>query len=232
MEKNIVGAKLQKDGVTYAIQTYIPSGILRPEDLERIGQIGKKFSIPMIKITSGQRILLIGVEEKDIGSIREALGDLGSGMIIPGVRYVQSCPGISYCKNGTQDSLALASSLSTQYQGKKFPGKIKMGISGCPRCCGESRVRDIGIMGSNSGWTVYFGGNSGYRCRVGDLVASGLQTEKAIALVERLLGWYEAEAKEKERTARFMERLESDPKFQEEFSLIKNEFGKPDSDIR
>lgn len=145
-------------------------------------------------------------------------------MILPGVRYVQSCPGNTFCKNGTQDSLSLAKTISDKYQGKKFPSKLKIGISGCPRCCGESKVRDIGIMGSTKGWTVYFGGNSGYRCRVGDLVASSLQTEKAIELVERLLSWFESGAKEKERAARYMERAESDEKMKEEFSRIKNEY--------
>lgn len=232
METNTHGAKLQKDGITYAIQTTIPAGIIRPEDLERIAHIGRKFSIPMIKLTSGQRFLLIGVQEKDIGSIREELGSLGSGMFLPGVRYVQSCPGSSYCKNGTQDSLALALSISTRYQGVKFPAKLKIGISGCPRCCGESKVRDIGIMGSPKGWTVYFGGNSGNRCRVGDMVASCLHTDKALELVDRLLEWFKAETTEKERTARFMDRIQSDEKLLAEFSKIKSEFEIPTCDIK
>ncbi|MFH0966335.1 MAG: NAD(P)/FAD-dependent oxidoreductase [Methanobacteriota archaeon] len=231
MENTINGAKIQNDGVTYAIQTTIPAGIVTPEDLERIARIGRKFSIPMIKMTSGQRFLLIGVQEKNIRSIREELGTLGSGMILPGVRYVQSCPGSTYCKNGTQDSLSLALSLSNRFQGRKFPAKLKIGVSGCPRCCGESKVRDIGIMGSQKGWTVYFGGNSGNRCRVGDMVASCLQTERVLELVDRLLVWFKSEAGEKETAARFMERMESEPKLQEEFSKIKSEFAAPTCDL-
>lgn len=113
-------------------------------------------------MTSGQQFLLVGVREQDIAQVRKELGDLGSASITPGVRYVHSCPGIAYCKNGMQDSISLAREISDNYAGEEFPGKIKIGISGCPRCCGESRVRDIDIMGSAKGWTVFFGGHSGF----------------------------------------------------------------------
>lgn len=88
-----------------------------------------------------------------------------------------------------------------------FPGKIKIGISGCPRCCGESHTRDIGLIGTNKGWTVIFGGNGGTRPRIGDVIAKNLSREEALDLVQRLLEYYQIHAKGKERTARFMERI-------------------------
>jgi NAD(P)H-nitrite reductase large subunit len=207
MTDTTYGAKLQRDGKTYAIQTRIPAGVVTPEELETIARVAKEFRIPLIKITSGQRFLLVGVQEQDIAPIRKELGDLGSASITPGVRYVQSCPGISFCKNGTQDSLGLAKEISDEYAGKEFPGKIKVGVSGCPRCCGESRVRDIGIMGSAKGWTVFFGGHSGFNARQGEQVAAGLNSEEVRALVRKLLGYYKTHAQPKERSSRFLERV-------------------------
>ena len=87
------------------------------------------------------------------------------------------------------------------------PTKIKIGISGCPRCCGESRVRDIGIMGSAKGWTVYFGGHSGFKSRQGEQVATGLTSEQALACVRSLLSYYKAHAEPKERSSKFIERV-------------------------
>ena len=69
------------------------AGVVTPEDLETIARVGKEFQIPVIKITSGQRLLLIGVQEQDIAAVRKGLGGLGAASITPGVRYVQSCPG-------------------------------------------------------------------------------------------------------------------------------------------
>ncbi|MDO9326776.1 MAG: NAD(P)/FAD-dependent oxidoreductase [Methanoregula sp.] len=209
MTDTTYGAKIQKDAKTYAIQTRIPSGIVSPQDLERIAGVARKYKIPLIKITSGQRFLLVGVEETDIAAVRAELGDLGTGSISPGVRYVQSCPGNAYCKNGTQDSRDLAREISDEYNGKEFPAKIKIGISGCPRCCGESKVRDIGIMGTSKGWTIFFGGHSGFKVRTGELVATNLTTDEARELVRSLLTYYGAHAQPKERTSRFLERVGS-----------------------
>jgi NAD(P)H-nitrite reductase large subunit len=206
MTDSTYGAKLQRDG-TYAIQTRIPAGVVTPEDLGTIARVAKTFKIPLIKITSGQRFLLVGVQERDIADVRKELGPLGTASITPGVRYVQSCPGISYCKNGTQDSIGLAREISDAYAGREFPGKIKIGVSGCPRCCGESRVRDIGIMGSAKGWTVFFGGHSGFNARQGEQVATGLTGDEAKERVRILLDYYEAHAQPKERTSRFLDRV-------------------------
>jgi NAD(P)H-nitrite reductase large subunit len=206
MADNTYGAKLQRDKKTYAIQTRIPAGVVSPDDLETIARVAKKYAIPLVKITSGQRFLLVGVMEKDIANVRKDLGPLGTASITPGVRYVQSCPGISYCKNGTQDSLSLAKDISDEYAGIEFPAKIKIGVSGCLRCCGESRVRDIGIMGTAKGWTVSFGGNSGFKSRIGEQIATGLTSEEARDCVRQLLTHFKAHAEPKERTSRFLER--------------------------
>jgi NAD(P)H-nitrite reductase large subunit len=201
------GAKLQRNGTTYAIQTRIPAGVVTPENLETIAKVAKKYHIPLVKITSGQRFLLVGVQERDIANVRRELGNLGMASITPGVRYVQSCPGISYCKNGTQDSITLAREISDEYAGKEFPAKIKIGVSGCPRCCGESRVRDIGIMGTAKGWTVFFGGHSGFKSRQGEQVATGLTSEEVRNLIRALLNHYKTHAEPKERSSRFLERV-------------------------
>jgi len=97
--------------------------------------------------------------------------------------------------------------ISDEYAGKEFPAKIKIGISGCPRCCGESRVRDIGIMGSAKGWTLFFGGHSGFNSRQGEQVANGLSSDEVRDLLRRLLAYYQCHARPKERTSRFLERV-------------------------
>ena len=207
MTDTTYGAKLQKDGKTYAVQTRIPAGEVTPEALETLARIARTYHIPLVKITSGQRFLLVGVKEEDIAAVRKDLKNLGTASITPGVRYVQSCPGNAYCKNGTQDSLALAKQLSADFAGQEFPAKIKIGVSGCPRCCGESKVRDIGVMGSAKGWTVFFGGHSAFHVKEGTEVASVLSADEVRDLVGRLLAYYRTKGKTKERTSRFIERV-------------------------
>jgi NAD(P)H-nitrite reductase large subunit len=88
-----------------------------------------------------------------------------------------------------------------------LPAKVKAGVSGCSMCCSESFVRDIGLMGKKHGWTVVFGGNAGRRVRMGDVLAQDVDDDEALRVVGRSLEIYAQQAKPKERTARFVERV-------------------------
>jgi NAD(P)H-nitrite reductase large subunit len=161
----------------------------------------------MLKVTSGQRIALVGLQPGDVQKAIDDLGPLAKPETAPCVKFVQSCLGTDWCRYGNQDSIGLAKSVDELFRNQTFPAKIKIGISGCPRCCGESHTRDIGILGTNRGWTVLFGGNGGRTPRFGDIIARDLTTGEVPDCVQRLAEYYREHAKPYERTARFMERI-------------------------
>jgi len=210
MAETTSGAILQRDGRTYAVTTRIPAGIVTPDDLEKIARAGRKYKIPLLKITSGQRITLAGIEPADVAKVIADLGSLAKPESAPCVKFVQACLGTDMCRFGNQDSLGLARGIENIFMNQTFPAKIKIGISGCPRCCGESHTRDIGIMGNNRGWTVLFGGNGGTKPRFGDVIARNLSDIDAQDCVQRLAEYYRDHANAHERTARFMERIGPD----------------------
>lgn len=214
------GAILQRDGRTYAVVTRIPAGMVAPDDLEKIARIGRKYRIPILKITSGQRIALIGIEPDNVQNVIHELGPLAKPETAPCVKFVQACLGTDMCRYGNQDSIGLARALDGQFKEQAFPAKIKIGVSGCPRCCGESHTRDIGIMGTNKGWTVFFGGNAGTRPRFADLIARDLLATEALDCAQRLADYYRSRAKPHERTARFMERVGIDTLKSELLTLL------------
>jgi len=198
---------LQRDGKTRGIVTRIPAGMVTPGDLETIAGVVRKYRIPVLKITSGQRFLLAGIPPEEVSSVIRELGSLAQPETAPCVKFVQACPGTDCCKYANQDAVALARAADAHFRHKHFPAKVKIGISGCPRCCGESHTRDIGIMGTNKGWTVLFGGNGGTRPRFGDVIATALSATEALDCTERLMEYYRQHAKPHERTARFVERI-------------------------
>ena len=201
------GAILQRDGETFGIVTRVPGGIVTPEALENLATVARNYHVPMVKLTSGQRFMMIGIPKKDHAAVYRDLGSLGERETAPCVKYVQTCLGTDFCKYGVQDSVALGLELEKRYHRVAFPAKLKFGVSGCLRCCGESYVRDIGVIGTQRGWTVVFGGNSGRRPSPGTVVAEDLSTNDALDLVHRLLEYYQVNASSKERTARFLERI-------------------------
>ena len=121
------------------------------------------------------------------------------------VRTGLSCT--EMCKYGKQDSIGLARIIDEKFKDQIFPAKIKVGVSGCPRCCSESHTRDIGIIATPKGWTILFGGNGGTRPRFGDLIARDLSSDEVVDCAQRLAQYYRSNAKPHERTARFMERI-------------------------
>jgi len=201
------GAFIQRDKVNYAIVPRTPMGMVTPEMLENIARVLKKYEIPIVKITSGQRFALVGIKPELVDEVWSELGmDVGPAVELC-VHYAQSCPGTAVCKFGIQDSLGLAAKLEKMFVGKDMPAKVKFGISGCPLNCGESYVRDFGAFGKKTGWTVIFGGNSGGRPRIGDILSEGLSDDQVIELAVKCFDFYSANAKPKERTARFIDRI-------------------------
>ena len=201
------GAILQRDGETYAIVPRTPVGLVNLETLEAITNVVRKYDIPIVKITSGQRMALVGMKADVIDDIWKDLGtDIGRASELC-VHYAQACPGTAVCKFGVQDSLGMALELEKMYVGIDLPAKVKFGVSGCPFCCGESYVRDVGLIGTKKGWHVIFGGNSGAKARIGDLLAENLDKDAAMDLIKRALEYYKKNGKKRERTARFMNRI-------------------------
>lgn len=201
------GSILQRDKETYAIVPRTPAGILSPDFLEKLAAVVRKYDIPITKITSGHRLALVGLKQDDIEKVWTELGaDVGRASELC-LHYVQACPGNSVCSLGVQDSLGMGFELEKRYLGLETPAKMKLGVSGCPMTCSEGYVRDIGLIGKRSGWVVTFGGNSGGRPRIADVMAEGLTSEEAIALTDKLVEYYRRNGKKRERVARMVDRL-------------------------
>jgi len=201
------GAILQRDKKTYAIVPRTPAGMVSPEILEGIMKVVRQYNIPITKITSGQRLALVGIKKEDISPVWDALQmDVGRAIELC-LHYVQACPGTAVCTYGRQDSLGLGLDIEEFFYDYQLPAKVKIGVSGCPFCCGESYVRDIGIIGKKKGWIVTFGGNSGGRPRIADVLAKDLSKDEVIELMKKCLDYYKNNAKKKERTARFVNRI-------------------------
>jgi NAD(P)H-nitrite reductase large subunit len=207
MLEHPTGAILQRDKETYAIVPRTPVGLLTPDDLEALAGVARKYNIPVIKITSGQRFALVGLKKEDVDSVWQELNmDVGKATELC-LHYVQACPGTAVCKFGVQDSLGLGTEIEAFFTEMELPAKVKIGISGCPFCCGESFVRDIGILGKKNGWTFIVGGSSARRPRIGDILTENLSKKEVIDLTRRTLEYYRDKSKKKQRMARFIDRI-------------------------
>lgn len=177
-------------------------GFITLEEVERLARAMRALDLGEAKLTADQRFLFLGLGEEQALAARKALGAVAA----PRSFSVHACPGSAGCANGLRDTISISRRLEALFSDLPFPAKVKVGVSGCPRCCAESMVRDLGLIGRTNGWTLAFGGNAGITPRSGDVLASGLSDDDALDLARRILHMYLESAPAKTRTARFAER--------------------------
>ena len=185
-------------------------GILTTDYLEELTGIARKHNIPFFKITSAQRLAIVGHTPETAEQIWLELGQKNGPQKPVGIHYIQACPGLKWCKYGRQDSLALGEKIEKIFCNLPLPAKTKVGISGCPLNCCESYIRDIGVFGKKNGWTLVFGGNGGGCPRIADIVAEDLSDDEVISLLGKCLEFYRKNARKMERTGRLMRRIDID----------------------
>ncbi|AEH60463.1 nitrite and sulphite reductase 4Fe-4S region [Methanosalsum zhilinae DSM 4017] len=197
MSKDILekGAILQRDKETYAIAPHIPGGIANPELLHKIADVAEKYNAAAIKLTSAQRMAIVGLREEDLDDAWNDLGMKPGAAIGVCVRSIKICPGTTFCKRGQQDAVGLGLKLDEKYHGMELPGKLKMAVSGCMNSCSEPAIKDIGILGTPKGYNLLLGGSAGIKPRIGEIVAKNMSEDEVLAAVDRIITFYKDHTK-------------------------------------
>jgi nitrite reductase (NADH) large subunit len=202
-----VHANIQRDG-TFSVVPQMKGGVTDSWQLRRIADVADKYAIPMIKLTGGQRIDLLGVRKEDLPLVWADL-DMPSGFAYgKSFRTVKTCVGTDFCRYGLGDSTALGIAIEERYQGLASPAKMKLAVTGCPRNCAEALCKDLGVVAVGDGrWEIYVGGAAGAHIRKGDLLATVDDPETVIKLTGRFLQYYRESANWLERTYKFVPRV-------------------------
>ncbi len=203
-------ANIQKNG-SYSVVPRSPGGEITPEQLILIGEIARDFDL-YTKITGGQRIDMFGARVEQLPEIWRRLveGGMESGQAYgKSLRTVKSCVGSTWCRYGQQDSVNMAVEIEKRYRGLRSPHKIKMAVSGCARECAEAQSKDVGIIATEQGWNLYVCGNGGMSPRHAQLLAGDLDDETLIRYIDRFLMFYIRTADRLQRTAPWLEAMDS-----------------------
>ncbi len=202
-----VHANIQKDG-TFSVVPEMPGGVTTPADLIRIAEVALKYDVPLVKLTGGQRIDLVGIAKADLPGVWKDLGMPSGHAYGKSYRTCKSCIGTDHCRFGLGDSMALATRIERRFRGVDSPAKLKLATAGCPRNCSEAMVKDLGAVAiGGDKWELYVGGAAGAHVRKGDLLCTVAGEDAVIRIGGRFMQFYREHAKWKERTYTFVERL-------------------------
>ena len=202
-----VHANIQKDG-TFSVVPRIYGGVTSPAELRRIAEVAEKYNVPMVKITGGQRLDLLGVKKGDLPNIWRDLGIPSGHAYTKAFRTCKSCVGTDFCRYGVGDSIALSQKIERRFQGIESPHKMKLATAGCPRNCSEAYVKDLGAVAIEGGkWEIYLGGAAGGTVRKGDLLCTVDTHEDVLKYMGRFMQYYREHGKYLERSYHFVERV-------------------------
>jgi nitrite reductase (NADH) large subunit len=199
-------ANIQKDG-TYSVIPRMWGGETNASELRRIADVVDKFKIPTVKVTGGQRIDLLGVKKEDLPAVWQDLGMPSGHAYAKALRTVKTCVGSEWCRFGTQDSTRMGQELERALWRMYAPHKVKIAVSGCPRNCAESGIKDVGVIGVDSGWEIYVGGNGGIKTEVAHFFVKLKTHEEVLEYSGAFLQLYREEGWYLERTVHYIARV-------------------------
>ena len=215
-----VGVTALKDG-TFAIGVAPRAGRVSGARLAAVADIAARFGVREVRLTTLQKLVLLGIAESDVEDVVAALDELDlPARPSPFRRATMACTGIEYCKLAIVETKSRADALATELA-QRLPDwtePIGIHVNGCPNSCARFQVADIGLKGSLvtdedgrtvDGFQVHLGGHLGAESRLGRKLRGHKVTAKELPdYVERLLKTYESERTGGETFAAWASRAE------------------------
>lgn len=87
------------------------------------------------------------------------------------------------------------------------PHKVKLAVSGCPRNCAEAGIKDVGVIGVDSGWEIYVAGNGGTKTEAAQFLVKVKTHEEVLEYAGAFLQLYREQGWYLERTVHYVGRV-------------------------
>jgi len=190
---------------TYGITPHIPGGFITTETMQKIVDVAKKYN-GVLKLTSGQRVLITNLKEEDLSNIWTELGMEPAVKTQNSVKNVEMCPA-GYCKRSKYNTIGTGMKLLRKYKWMEMPCRTKIGVAGCRNACGSVYSKDVGVIADKTGFIVTVGGSAGYNPRMADIVIQDITENQALNLVDNIFKYYKEAAQPGEKLGFLIDRI-------------------------
>lgn len=215
-----IGVHEQQDGKFY-IGAAPVAGRISGNVLTSVGDIVEKYAAAGVRLTSYQKLVVIGVAEEHVEAVITELAATGlEARPSNWRRNTMACTGIEFCKLAIVDTKERARSLVTELE-ERFPEldtPISINVNGCPNACARTQVADIGLKGQLvlddegnqvGGFQVHLGGGIGLHNTLGKKLRAHKVTSDALGdYVGVVVGNYLIDREQDETFAAWVERAD------------------------
>ncbi len=141
----------QRQREKFTVRLKCPGGRVPLEKLPKIVEVAKRYGGDYLHLSFRQSLEIPYVDYRDIGKMREELGEVGQEIAScgPRVRVPTACSGCEYNPNGLMDTQAAAGRVCEKFFGSgHLAHKFKISFSGCAIDCARSNEMDLGFQGA------------------------------------------------------------------------------------
>ncbi|EXX87940.1 nitrite reductase [Paenibacillus darwinianus] len=178
--------------------------LFKPEQLQVLGSIVGEDA--KIELTTFKQ-LYVEMSEDGVEQAKKKLRESGLE-IHPAGFYTKSLITCNFCKGAEEAGLQVAVRLNEAIGGHEVPSPLKIGFSGCALATGEPLLKDIGVVKMRDAYDIYIGGEGKtLRAVLGSLFMQDVPEDKLIPVVERIIRFFQANGKKKEKFSKFIERV-------------------------
>ena len=168
------------------------------EQMEAIADLADEFSIPEIRVSHEQNLVLPHVRQRDLPAIHARLKELGLATANAGlVTDIIACPGLDYCDLANARSIPIAQKIAERFADldrQHDIGELKIKISGCINACGHHHAGHIGILGVDKKGVEFYqlqlGGSGAEDAAIGEIMGPGFGEHEITGAVERVIEAY------------------------------------------
>jgi ferredoxin-nitrite reductase len=200
----------RQPGLSY-IGVAVPVGRLSAGQMRAIASIADEFGSSEIRLTVMENLILPNIADEVIQGARQAIAAAGLNDDAGSFTAAAiSCTGSQGCRFSPTDTqthaLQLARFLDDRF---KVRPPISLRVTGCPHCCAQPYIGDIGLMGTivagEEGYEVWLGGGSDECQGLGRELIS-IRFRDLPPLLERLIQIFEETRKVDESFVEFTRR--------------------------
>jgi ferredoxin-nitrite reductase len=186
-----LGITPQKQPGLVAVGLCVPTGRLKPEDLEELANLAELYGNGQVRLTTAQNTIIPSVSAGRVDALlAEPLLKRFSPSPSPCFRNLVACTGTDFCNLAQIETKSRAVELSRALEQKLGSKSNPLTIhwSGCPAGCGNHQAADIGFRGLRmkvgseivDGVAIYVGGRSGPDAVAGEEILSAVPCDESL----------------------------------------------------